>query len=160
MKEIVINSKLILPSDAYTIGELFEVVYRTRRFARWFNFVPFVWMLFDKERLEVGCSGRLFFSLPPFTYQLTVTEVVHNAHIQFHSQSKHFFGKADMHFYVEGDFIVYEEPHVLKATNFFIYYYYKWLLAGHHDRYMQFRFKSLVKQIHQMRGEVLNEDNL
>ncbi|HLR35315.1 MAG TPA: hypothetical protein VK071_08335 [Tissierellales bacterium] len=102
-------------------------------------------MNFNRDHLDVGCTGRVSFTIPPFSYELGVIELKKNEYIKFESDGKYFGGTAEMKFYEKNGHLHYEEPHRLYARNNFIYWYYKKLLADNHVPYMESRFKKLEK---------------
>lgn len=146
-EKVKINAILEIDEPEIKIDDVFNYVYCAKNYYKWFNMKPFVWMKFDKDFLDVGCTGRVYFTIPPFSYELTVVDVKINEYIKLESKNKLFGGSAFMKFYTKNGKIYYEDPHILYSHNKIIHKYYCLLLAGKHKPYMNNRFKVFKKKL-------------
>lgn len=142
-EKVNINAIFSIEKEHATVEDVFEQVYRSANYEKWFNWKPFVWLTFDKEYLDVGCKGVIRFTVPPFRYELSVVNVVKNELIEFSSDGKLFGGTAQMKFYEKDGKVYYEDPHILFGKNILIHKYYCLFLAGNHVPYMEKRFGIL-----------------
>lgn len=142
-KKVHINAVFQIEKKDATIEEVFEQVYNSACYEKWFNFKPFVWLTFDQKHLDIGCKGVIRFTIPPFQYELTVVNVVKNELIELSSDGKLFQGTAKMRFYEKDGMICYEDPHILYGKNILVHKYYCMFLAGKHVPYMKQRFEKL-----------------
>lgn len=150
-KKIDINAVFVMDENKGSVADVFEEVYEAKNYTKWFNWKPFVWMVFDKERLDVGCTGTVHFTVPPFKYSLSVVDVKENEFIEFATEGRLFNGTARMEFYAKNGKVYFEDPHVLQGKNVLIHNYYRLFLSGNHVPFMQSRFKKLENRIMEKR---------
>lgn len=147
MKEELMTSSVLIKSADASLEDVFEHVYNTEKFYKWFNFYPIVWLTFDKKQLEVGCEGTIRFTLPPFKYTVEVTEVIPNERIEFLGTKGLLRGKISFVFSENEEGYVFEEPHYLVGKNSLVHKYFTMLLAPNHVPFMRWRYKVLKKNL-------------
>lgn len=145
--EELITSSLFIRSDEAELKDFFDQIYDTDKFCNWFNFFPIVWLNFDRRYLEVGCTGTIRFSLPPFYYKLQVVKIKPYESIELIGIGNTLEGKALFRFTKNGDGYVFEEPHYLTGKNMLIHKYYTLFLAPNHGPFMNWRFSILKKNL-------------
>lgn len=158
-EKVNINAVFRIEKKYADLEQVFQQVYDTDCYTRWFNWKPFVWLSFDQKYLEEGCKGIIHFTIPPFRYELTVTRVEKNRIIEFQSDGRLFGGTARMEFYEKDRNIYYEDPHILFGKNRLIHKYYCWFLAGKHVPYMESRFQILRKFLLNQQKDISNDEN-
>ena len=109
-EKVNINAVFRIEKKYADLEQVFQQVYDTDCYTRWFNWKPFVWLSFDQKYLEEGCKGIIRFTIPPFRYELTVTRVEKNRIIEFQSDGRLFGGTARMEFYEKDGNIYYDDP--------------------------------------------------
>lgn len=146
-EEELITSSLFIRSDEAELKDFFEQIYDTEKFCKWFNFFPIVWLSFDKKYFDVGCTGTIRFSLPPFYYKLQVVKIVPYEFIEMIAIGDTLEGRALFTFRKKGDGYVFEDPHYLLGKNMLIHKYYTLLLAPNHEPFMNWRYSILKKNL-------------
>lgn len=142
-----ITSSVFISSDEVDFDDFVEQVYDTRKFEKWFNFFPIVWLRFDKERFDVGCTGIIRFSMPPFYYKLTVVEITPDKSFELIGSGGMVTGTAKMKFSkVDGGYLL-EDPHYLSGNNMLLHKYYSILLAPGHVPFMNWRYRILKRNL-------------
>ncbi|MCK4259554.1 MAG: hypothetical protein KAX49_11290 [Halanaerobiales bacterium] len=146
-KEAYINSSTLIRSDEASREDVFDHIYDIKKFTKWFNFFPFCWLSFDKEKFDVGCTGTIRFTIPFFYYKLKVVKVIPNKSIEFISSDGPLKGNASFTFTQTEDGIVFGDPHHLTGRNKLIHLYYSIFLAPNHIKFMNWRYKILKKNL-------------
>lgn len=145
--EITIRSAVFIPLDKKDINFLYEQVYDREKFYKWFNFFPVLWINFDKEHMEVGCVGTIYFTMPLFYYKLKVVEVIPNKSIRLEGVGGFVRGKAYFNFILTDGGITLENIHILSGNNRLLHKYYVYCLVPNHLPFMNWRYSILKKRL-------------
>lgn len=161
-EEEFITSSIFIKSDEASLEDFFNQIYDTEKFCKWFNFFPIVWLSFDKKYFDVGCTGTIRFTMPPFYYKLEVVNVISNEVIELIGVDGLLGGRARMRFTKKEDGYLFEDPHYLSGNNRLIHKYYSLLLAPNHEAFMNWRYSILKKNLInetliKRKGKSLNE---
>ncbi len=157
LPEKCIYASVFFDTKDATKEEIFEHIYDTDKYCKWLNLFPILWIKFDKKYQEVGCTGTIYFSLPPFKYRLRVVKVIPNECIELESANGLLKGTGIMKLIQKENGVLYEEPHYLAGINRFVHMYYWKLLAPNHDAFMKKRYEILRKNIAKTRAEKASE---
>jgi hypothetical protein len=146
-EKIEIRSSVFIPISQDNTGIVFDHVYNREKFHKWFNFVPVLWISFDRKQMEVGCNGTICFTMPLFYYKLKVTEVIMGKSIVLNGAGGPMRGKAYFNFYPADGGVILENIHILSGNNKFLHKYYVFCLVPNHLAFMNWRYSILKKQI-------------
>lgn len=143
-----IDASVLIQLDENYIEDVFQQVYDTEKFCRWFNFFPIVWISFDRKYMEIGATGTIHFTIPFFYYKLRVIEVIPNKFIKLEGAGGMMRGGgAFFNFEQNEDGIILSDPHVLSGVNVLIHKYYSYFLAPGHVPFMNWRYSILKKNL-------------
>lgn len=146
-EKIEIRSSVFIPVSQNDTGIVFEHVYNREKFNKWFNFIPALWISFDRRQMEVGCIGTICFTMPIFYYKLKVTEVIKGKSIVLNGAGGPMRGRAYFNFYPADGGVILENIHILSGKNKFLHKYYVFCLVPNHLAFMKWRYSVLKKQI-------------
>ncbi len=146
-EKIEIRSSVFIPISQDNTGIVFDHVYNREKFHKWFNFIPVLWISFDRKQMEVGCNGTICFTMPLFYYKLKVTEVIMGKSIVLNGAGGPMRGKAYFNFYPADGGVILENIHILSGNNKFLHKYYVFCLVPNHLAFMNWRYSILKKQI-------------
>ncbi|MDW2798073.1 hypothetical protein RZO55_10850 [Clostridium boliviensis] len=146
-EKIEIRSQVYIPISQDQIDIVFDHVYDREKFHKWFDFMPALWISYDRKQLETGCIGTIWFTMPLFYYKLKVTEVVMGKSIVLKSAGGPMRGKAYFNLHPADGGVILENIHILSGKNKFLHYYYVFCLVPNHLAFMNWRYSVLKKQI-------------
>lgn len=159
--EKFITSSMFVDSTKVYLEDFVDQIYDTKKFEKWFNFFPIVWLKFDKEHFDVGCTGTIRFTIPPFYYKLTVTKVKDKKCFELVSSGGMVRGIACIRFNEENGRFVLDHPLHLHGINMLVHTYYSVFLASGHVPFMNWRYKflkkNLIKEVKRREGKCKNE---
>ncbi|MDF2839876.1 MAG: hypothetical protein K0Q99_647 [Clostridia bacterium] len=133
---------IFIPSEEACLEDVVQQIYDTKKFCRWVNFFPFVWVHFKGKYTDVGCTGRFFFFLTPFSYKITFSEVIPNKRYKA-KVSGLINGEISGEFIKTEDGIIFEHPFTFTAANNLVHVYYNLFIKARHLPYMEWRYKLL-----------------
>lgn len=139
-------TSLFIKKDEAELDDFVQQIYCTANFEKWFNFFPFVWVTFDREYFDVGCTGTFRFLFPPFSYKMTCIEAIHNECYKavFSGMMK---GGARASFIQKESGILLDHPLKVSGKNKLIHIYYWLFLRPPHLRFMNWRYSILKKNL-------------
>ncbi len=146
-EKIEIRSSVFIPVPEDETGIVFDHVYNREKFHKWFDFIPVLWIRFDRKQMESGCIGTICFTMPLFYYKLKVTKVIMGKSIVLCGAGGPMRGKAYFNFYPAEGGILLENVHILSGKNKFLHKYYVLCLVPNHLAFMKWRYSVLKKQI-------------
>jgi hypothetical protein len=135
-------SNVFISSEEASLEDVVQQIYDTKKFCRWVNFFPFVWVSFKEKYADIGCTGRFFFFLTPFSYKITFSEVIPNRRYKA-KVSGLINGEISGEFIETEDGVIFEHPFTFTAVNNFVHVYYNLFIKAKHLSYMEWRYKLL-----------------
>ncbi len=152
-------SSLFIKTEEASLEDFVQQIYDTKKFRRWVSFFPFVWLRFDQDKCDEGCTGTFYF-FPPFTYRFTFVEVIPNR--QYKAKVWGLIeGEIAGHFTAKEDGVLYEHPFRFRAVNRLVHIYYWLFIRPPHLPFMAWRYgilkRKLIKETQRKRKEKTNE---
>ncbi len=148
-EKIEIRSSVFIPISRNDVDIVFDYVYDREKFHRWFDFIPVLWISFDRSHLDIGCVGTICFTMPLFYYKLKVTEVVMGKSIVLNGAGGPMRGKAYFNIHPADGGVILENIHILSGKNKLLHKYYVFCLVPNHLAFMNWRYlvlKRLIKK--------------
>ncbi len=139
---IILPTRLFIRAKEGTKEEFFDQFYDTKKFRRWFNVIPIVWITFDRDYLEEKCTGRITFMMPLFSYKFICKKIIPNKYIEL-EVSGLMRGTIRASFNQQSDGVLMEHPMELQGINIFVHLYFRLFLGANHEAFMNWRYKVL-----------------
>lgn len=145
--EVTFKSSVYIPVQNKDISTVFKQVYDRKKFYKWFNFFPVLWINFSREQLKVGCIGTIYFTLPLFYYKLMVVKVIPDKSIMLEGVRGPMKGKAYFNFRFTKGGIILENSHTLTGRNRWLHLYFVYFLLPFHAPFMAWRYSVLKRNV-------------